>query len=357
MPATGALLAMAAGLCASAHADVVLKEQVSVQGSGLMSFANMSGTSTMSISGKRARSDSDLQMQSRWVRMFARAAGPTSTIILLDADRLYEIDSKKRQYRELSLSEQRQQLQKAMAAASDEQASGGQAAPQPAPTGMDESQCEWSDPKVEVKRTGRTATVAGFTAQQLTIVARQSCKDRKSSAVCDVALALDEWLAPSFDLGDEARQFNLAYAKQLGIASAADESMSRAQMFFARYQGAWSKVMEQMHEVKGYPVKSSFALGFGGPACHDQGGSDGASEPASAPAASPSALGAQIAGALFAHQKKAEPASAAAPEGAIPGLEDLIVPVRVDSQLLSASKESLPADTFQPPAGFRKVGG
>jgi hypothetical protein len=335
---------------APARADVMLKQQVSVEGTGLMSFANMSGTSTMSISGMRARTDSDMQMQSRLVRAFARGMGPTSTIVLLNADKLYEIDVKKRQYRELSLTEQREQMQKAM------NANGGQGGAQPAPTGMDESQCEWSDPKVDVRNTGNKATVAGFAAQQMTVVARQSCKDKKSGAVCDVALALDEWIAPGFDMGDEARQFNLAYAKQIGLSSAADESMSRAQMFFSRYKGAWEKVTERMREVKGYPVKSSFALGFGGAACKGQDDSGASGTSSSGSSAPPSDLGAQIAGALFGGRKKStaqEPAAAAQPT--IPGMEDLFVPMRVQSELLSASHDALPASTFEVPAGFKKT--
>jgi hypothetical protein len=342
-------------LSTAALADVKLQEKVSVEGTGLMSFANMSGTSTMSISGKRARTDSDLQMESRLVRMFARGMGQNSTIVLLDADKIYEIDAKKKQYQEISLADQRAQLQKAMTDSGGKPGAGAQ----PVPTGMDESQCEWSDPKVDVKKTGNTTTIAGFSAQEMTVVARQSCKDRKSGAICDVALSLDEWIAPSFDAGDEARQFNLAYAKQLGIQAAADESMSRAQALFSRYQGAWSKVMEQMREVKGYPVKSSFAFGFGGAACKDksdESGTSASSSDSSAPAASPSALGAQIAGALFSRKKKPEAAAAPATEAGIPGMEDLFIPIRVHSELVSASHDTLPADTFQVPAGFKKAG-
>jgi hypothetical protein len=336
---------------APTRADVMLRQQVSVEGTGLMSFANMNGTSTTAISGMRARMDSDMQMQSRLVRAFARGMGPTSTIVLLNADKLYEIDVKKREYRELSLTEQREQLQKAM------NANGAQGGAQPAPTGMDESQCEWSDPKVDVRDTGNKATVAGFAAQQMTVVARQSCKDKKTGAICDVALALDEWIAPGFDMGDEARQFNLAYAKQIGLATAADESMSRAQMFFSRYKGAWDKVTERMREVKGYPVKSSFALGFGGAACMDKGDSGANGTSSSSSSAPPSDLGAQIAGALFGGRKKsaAQEPAAAAPATTIPGMEDLFVPMRVHSELLSASHDSLPASTFEVPAGFKKT--
>ncbi|HEY4215260.1 MAG TPA: hypothetical protein VGM84_27565 [Steroidobacteraceae bacterium] len=343
-------------------ADVRLQEKVSVEGAGFMSFANMSGTSTVSISGQKARTDSDLQMQSRLVRVFARGMGPRSDIVLLEADRVYEIDAKKKQYREISLSDQRAQLQKAL---SERSKTGADA--QPSPTGMDESQCDWSEPKVDVKKPGNHATIATFDAQEVTIVARQSCTDRKSGAVCDVALSLDEWIAPGFDAGDEARQFNLAYAKQLGLQSPADESLSRAQALFGRYQGAWGKVMEQMRAMKGYPVKSTFALGLGGAACKDKdkgdagtassAGTDSSSAGSGASAASSSGLGAQLVGALFSRKKQPEEAAAPQTQAPVSGMEDLFVPVRVHSEMVSASHDPLPPETFQVPAGFRKTGG
>ncbi len=343
-------------------ADVKVQEKVSVEGTGLMSFANMSGTSTVSISGRNARTDSDLQMQSRIARVFARGMGPRSNIVLLDADRIYEIDVKNKQYREISLSDQRAQLQKAMSEAGKKP--GAEA--QPAPTGMDESQCEWSEPKVDVQKPGHRATIAGLETEEMTVVARQSCKDRKSGAICDVALSLDEWIAPGFPAGAEAREFNQEYAKQLGLQAPTDESLSRAQALFGRYQGAWSKVTEQMREVKGYPVKSTFALGLGGAACKDKsddaanGTSSGGTSSAAgsdAPATTPASLGAQLVGSLFSRKKKQEDAAAPAVEAPVAGMEDLFIPVRVHSQIVSASHEPLPSDTFQVPPGFHKTGG
>jgi len=53
----GLLLATArfASGIGAAEADVMIQERVAIEGRGLMSVASMSGTSTTSISGKRAR--------------------------------------------------------------------------------------------------------------------------------------------------------------------------------------------------------------------------------------------------------------------------------------------------------------
>src|SRR5689334_201447 len=100
--ATLAVLAFGA-----ARADVTLKERIAIEGQGLMSMANMSGTSTTAISGKRSRTESDLQMESKLVRMFAHGAGQSTEIVRLDEDKVFEIDPKKKTYKEESLADRR----------------------------------------------------------------------------------------------------------------------------------------------------------------------------------------------------------------------------------------------------------
>jgi hypothetical protein len=343
-------------LAGVAHADVTMKEHLAVEGQGIMAMANMSGTTTTSISGKRARTDNDLQMESRLVRMFAHGVGSNSEIVLLDQDKVYELNNAKRTYTESSLTERRAQMEKAMEQAQQQQAK------QPAPTGMDESECEWTDPTAEVSRTGQKATIAGFAAEQVTLVTKQSCKNRKTGAVCDVALYLDEWVAPSFDAGEEARAYGVAYAQQMGLMTGGREVTERAEALFGRYKSAWSKVLEKMQDIKGYPVKTTFSLGFGGPQCQtagaqqtaDSGGDSSSSAPTST---SPTSIAGQIAGSLFKRKKKAEEAPApATPATPLPAaMSGLIVPLKVTSELLSVSKEPLAADAFAPPPGFKKV--
>ena len=329
-----------------AHADVTMKERIAVEGQGMMAMANMSGTSTVAVSGKRSRTDNDLQMESKLVRMFARGAGQTSEIVRLDDDKVYDINNAKKTYTESSLTERRAQLQKAMDQAKQQQEK------QPSPTGMDESECEWSDPTAEVNRTGQKATIAGFAAEQVTLVTKQSCKNRKTGAVCDVALYLDEWVAPGFDAGDEVTKYRMAYAQQMGLMNGGREVTERAEALFSRYKSAWSKVVGKMRDIKGYPVKTSFTMGFGGPQC--QGGANTQTADSS-PAQTPGGLAGQIAGSLFKRKKKEE-APSAAPATPVPAaLNGMVMPLKVTSELLSVSKDSLGAGSFDPPAGYKKV--
>jgi hypothetical protein len=345
-----AVVMLAAG---AAHADVTMKEHMAVEGQGIMAMANMSGTTSISVSGKRSRTDNDLQMESRLVRMFARGVGSNSEIVRLDDDKVYELNNAKRTYTESSLTERRAQLEKALEQTKQQQEK------QPSPTGMDESECEWSDPTAEVNRTGQKATIAGFAAEQVTVVTKQSCKNRKTGAVCDVALFLDEWIAPGFDAGEEVRKYQVAYAQQMGMMSAGREVTERAEALFGRYKSAWSKVVDNMRDIKGYPVKTSFAMGFGGPQCQSGGANTQTADSGSSSSSSPPTTGglaSQIAGSLFKRKKKEEPAPTAAPATPLPAvMNGMIVPLKVTSELLSVSQDSLGADAFAPPAGFKKV--
>lgn len=324
-------------VCSGAvQADVTLQEKMSVEGAGMMRMANMNGTSTTSISGDKARIETNAQMESRMVRMLARGMGANADVVRLDQDKVYEINLKKKEYSEESLAVRRERLKQAMAQASQAQ---------PPVAGVDESQCEWSEPKADVKRTGERASVAGFDAERVTINASQACRDPKTGSVCEFGLMLDQWVAPTFAGGDDARQFYAAYAKQMGLGSGtAQEGVQRAEAMFGRYKGMWTQVASKMSDLKGYPVRSSFALAVGGPQCKSN-----ASAAQSQGADSEGGVAARLAGSLFKRNKTAEPSGAPA---TVNGLVPLLT---VRSELVSVSNQPVSLALFEAPADFKKV--
>lgn len=327
-----------------AHADVTLQEQMSIRGSGLMKMINMNGTSTTVIAGDRARTESDLQFESGMMRTLSRGAGASTEIVRLDRDTVYVLDDRKKTYTETTFSERRSQLEQAMAASRDSQAS-----QQAAASGVDESRCEWSDPQVNVSRTGQTRAIAGHQAERITIMASQSCTDRNSGQVCEFGLLLDQWLAPEFAAAGETQAYHQKYAQSLGLDAVGSRDFAqRAQSMFGAYEGMWQQVGEQMREVKGHPVSTSFSLGIGGPQCTSaqQMQQSGNSGPGVG-----GALGA-IGGLLG--RRKAEPAQ---PEPqatqVLPG--GLTPLMTISSELIAVSHDPAPADRFEVPAGYRKV--
>jgi len=324
-----------------------------------MAMGNMTIHTTTRIAGDRARSDSDMQMQSGMMRMFARG-GPTADIVRLDQDLVYSLDMKKKRYTQMSLADQRAQMQQAMAQAREAQAS-----QQSTASGVDESQCEWSEPKSTLKRTGEKAVFAGFAAERTTVTASQSCTDKSTGAVCDYALTLDQWLTPSFPAEKEALAYYRAYAEKMGFDAAASQNfMERSEQNFSQYAGIWTEVAKQMKDVKGYAVKSSFSLAIGGPKCAAETPTATASAPdqPSAPANVGRAVGGAIGGAiggLFGRKKPPETPAAEAPAAATPAATDsagdgMVPLMSVSTELVSVSTDRVGADTFEVPAGFKR---
>jgi hypothetical protein len=339
------LAGAAALLTPLAHADVRLTEAVAVEGSGMMSLANMSGSTTTAIAANSARIDNNMQMESRLARMFARDAGNITEVVRLDDDVVLEIENGKKRYRQTSVSARRAQLEQASQQLRQAQAQ------QPVGAGLDDSQCEWSEPKAQTTKTGNKASFAGVSAQQTTVVVKQSCKLRTNGAVCDVAIASDLWLAADFPGASEAQKFRRAYAEKLGLATGSGTFGQQAQSLLGRYPEAWKRLAEELGKVKGQPVKNVFSLEMDGAGCTSSSGQAGQS---GSSGGNPAEVASQIMGGLFGRKKSAEePAAAkAAPAGSSP---TATVILRLSSELTAIDSGPLDAGTFQAPAGFKKV--
>jgi hypothetical protein len=344
-----------------AFADVTTENRISIQGSGAMSIANMSGTSRTVISGTRSRTDQDIQLQSKLVRMFAHG-GPKAEIVLLDADKIDRLDINRKQYSEQTFADLKAHLQKALDKSQEQANNPENARP------MDDSRCEWLDPKVDVRRPADKATYAGYDAEHLTIVATQPCKDKETGAICEVALALDEWLAPTLTIGAETEKFHRAYAQKLGLdpsaAGSSGDISERAQAMFDRYKGVWGEILTRTKDVKGYPVKSSFSFAVGGPECKNgqpqqqqqADAAQGASSDNGGVPTSTSALASQMAGKLtsmFRKKKDDQAAQAAATSSVLP--DGLVPVITMTSELTSVSTDNVSPSVFEVPADFKKT--
>jgi len=356
--ALSGLLTLTAGI---ASADVTMQNTIAVEGVGAMAFGNMSGTTKTIISGDKSRTDNDIQMKSRLVRMLAHSAlGPTAEIVRLDQDKIYHLNINKKEYTESSFEQLRARLQQL----SDKMNESSEEAKRQ-PSAIDESKCEWLPAKVDVKRTGEKQQIAGYDAERLTITASQPCKDKQTGSICEVALGLDEWLASGFAESGEVQRFHKAYAQKMGLGEgSAQDVTKRAQAMFSRYKGIWTELASKMQGVKGYPVKSSFTLALGGEQCQNanakqaqsNGGGDSDSQ-----STNPAALAGAVAGKLGSlfHKKSdsdsgssaAAPAPAATPAPVPPGDVALMT---ISSQLVSVSSTAASADAFEVPADYKK---
>jgi hypothetical protein len=346
-PLAPALLA-AALLCgaAPASADVTLREALRVEGTGLMSMMNMSGTSTVQVSGNRARTDSDLQMESRMLRMFG-GVGPSAEIVRLDEDRLISLDLQNRTYTETTFTAQRAELEQAMAQMRESQQSQQQGM-----SGINESDCEWSEATARVERTGARAVIGNYPAEQVKLSATQSCRDRKSDQVCDFSLRVEQWVAPDFEMAAELMTYYQAFAEKMGLDATGSRSFSeRAETMFGGYDGIWRALAEHMQTLEGYPVKASMAFAIGGPQCRSTEQLQAATSGTGMPGVGEmlgGALGGRIGGMLG--RKRDD--SAAAPAATTVPADGMYTLMTITSELLAVERGPVSAAVFEIPAGF-----
>jgi hypothetical protein len=349
----GSILGFTAG---TAQADVTIESTTSVDGVGAMAFANMSGSSRTSISGDSARIDSDMKMQSKIIGFLARnSVGPSAEIVLLDQDKFYHLNINKKEYTETTFEQFRAQMQKM----SDQMNSSDD---KRQPSAVDQSKCVWLPAKVEVTKGGEKSQFAGYDAQRVTVTATQPCQDKDTGAICEIALVLDQWISADFGESSEARKFYAAYASKMGFDISNSQDVSqRAKALFGQYKGVWTEIADKMPKVKGYPVKSSFSLGIGGPQCKNSTSQQTQTSQTDNSSPNPGGIAGAVVGKLGGlFQKKKDPADAPAAPPA-PAVEPVVMPpgdvalMTVSSQVVSVSTAAVSADVFNVPPGFKKI--
>jgi hypothetical protein len=340
----------------TAQADVTIVRSTSVDGVGGMAFANMSGTSSTSISGERSRTDNDMKMQSKLVGFLARnALGPSAEIVLLDQGKLYHLNMNKKEYTETTFEQLRAQMQKV-----SDQMNTSENKQQP--SAVDQSKCIWLPAKVDVTKRGEKAQFAGYDAQRVTVTATQPCQDKETGAICEVVLVLDQWISADFAESSEARKFYSAYVSKMGMDfSNSQDASERAKALFGQYKGLWSEVAAKMQTVKGYPVKSSFTLGLGGAQCKDSNSQQAQTSQADSTPQSPGGIAGAVAGKLGGFFQKKKDTGDAPPAPPAPARAAVVMPpgdvalMTVSSQLVSVSTNAVSADAFTVPASFKRI--
>jgi len=348
-------------LAGLAHADITVEQQITVDGFGPSKFGAMEGKSTTAISGDRARTERQSQFTSKLLRALARGSSTnTVSIIRLDAERVDDIDNANKQYTETTFQEMRDATARALQNAQNSKPEAQQQAPSGAP--VDDSKCEWSPARAELKQSGEHASFAGADAARATITVTQTCTDKTKGTSCDFVFVLDQWLASDIPGTLETREFWQKYAQKLNLSGELAENMqANSQAVFDRYKKGWGEALKQAGSLKGYPVKTVFAMQFGGPQCKDDSSSSSSGGSADSSGGdnagstsvptSPSSAVSSVAMGLFnkLHKKQDAPPPA---EAAAPGMVQLF---QMSTETVALRTDAIPGALFEVPAGFRKI--
>jgi hypothetical protein len=336
-----------------ARADVTVVQKITSDGFGPIKFGAMTGSNTTAIAGDRSRVDGNLQFNSKILRMFQHGTGNTVSVIRLDKELEYEIDPAKKQYSEVTFAQMRAAAERRAQEAKEKGSTTEKEQPSGAP--VKESDCKWSPPRTEVTRSADSRTIAGAEAKRVTVSVTTTCEDTKDNTSCDFVYLIDQWLTPERPGAAETRAFWTSYAKKRDLSGELAAAMQgNAQQVFQRYKGSWSEAMAKAGTLKGYSMKSTFAMQIGGPKCKSaQGSKDSSQSESTPPPTSPSdAVGGLAMGLFKKFQKKPDETP---PADATPISPDMTQIFGLTTEIASISTDSIPGSQFEPPDGYTKI--
>jgi hypothetical protein len=245
---------------APAGAAVTVQSKLTIDGTGAMAMASLTSNMTEVIDGDRSRSETQLKFDSGLIQAVARgAAGDQIEIVNLQAEKILQLNPRKRRYTEWSFADMRAQLSKIQSMRSGPGV----------PVAFDDSQCAWSPASSRSTRRGRSS-VAGVDTEQWNITATQICSDRKTGRKCEMELDMNFWLGRSSKTDDQRQRFYRRYAEKLGLQQPNNKAVQeRAQAMFGRYDGLWQESSRRLAALQGSVMRSEYALALGGPECAD----------------------------------------------------------------------------------------
>lgn len=379
----------AALLASPARADITQSKAMTFD----MGLAKINSTITDRLSGQKKRSDTDTKCEGFLLSMICGDMRG-GEIVRLDKDVTWRLEPKKKSYMETAFATPEQiAAAKAQRAALLEQLKN---CPQPGQSpGADTSKCDMSPPKVEVKKTDETATIAGHQTRRSWVALTQTCNNKSTGEACEYTIRFDVWLTQDTIPGlAEERSFRTAYMHKMGLDEETMASLTpQLQGYFAPYANALKEVGAKAGDLSGFPLKTTVSIEVGGEHCaaakqkeQQQGGSvtaNAADAAGSAAASSTSAVagaaaqeavaqstGGSLAGSIAGsaagafgrsmvsglfNKKKSQQATAPQTQSAPAASPAHVTILSLTTETTSISSDAIPADQFEIPAGWKLV--
>ncbi len=136
------------------------------------------------------------------------------------------------------------------------------------PQAPDTSHCQLSSPVLKVTATGEHATIIGHDARKTDVVLSQTCTDRQTGDVCEINYGFEVWLTSDAIAGtDERSAFTRKYLAAEGLDPNSPQLQHTVERFMAPYAGELKQLQGKAADLKGYPLRTTFYMAFGGPHC------------------------------------------------------------------------------------------
>lgn len=333
------VLALGGGIEAI-RADVTLVEKTVFEGIGERQWFASEGDNTTIVSGDKLRQESNSKPTGALLKRFDKEGFRTATITRLDRKLMYMVDYKSESYQEFPFSSyeaMQEEMKKSMEQAKEPGASGEETKPT----------FECDPVKLAANRPGGKSTVAGFDAQQVVITGDQTCRDLETKATCRIVYTYDLWTTQATNEMKELQDFYRKQAEAMGISMDSSQMKAiagAAQALASANTEGLEAVLKELSKVEGHPVKTHIRIETGG----DCASSGGQGEESSGSGMKD--VGSALKG-LFKKKDKPEEAGKK-PAATAPGMTKVF---GMSTELISVAKTGAPADSFDPPAGFKKT--
>lgn len=132
----------------------------------------------------------------------------------------------------------------------------------------DTSRCQLSPPVLNVNATDEHATIVGHDARKTSVVMSQTCTDTQTGDVCEMDYGFDTWLTTDEIPGtDERNAFTRQYLQAQGLDPNNPQLQRTVRQFMAPYADQLKQLQGKAADLKGYPLRTTFYMAFGGPHC------------------------------------------------------------------------------------------
>ena len=233
----------------SLHADVKTEERIKFELGGML------GKMVNIFGGKDAREGTVTTVALKGPRL-STMTNDGGQIIDLSEEKIYQLDSKKKNYRVMTFAQIRQQMEEAKAKAEkamrEEQAKQKDTPPPPAQKPEDVMEIDF-----DVKKTGQTRSISGFNTNQVlvTVTVREKGKTLDQSG--GLQITTDMWLAPSIPAMKEIADFHMQYAQKLFgpmVAGASPQDMAAATAIYPLLKPALERMNAEQAKLQGTSV-------------------------------------------------------------------------------------------------------
>jgi hypothetical protein len=224
---------------ATANADVKAQEKTQVK------FEGMLGRMMNLFGGSRAK---DGIIQTVIVKGDRKATMTTEsgTIVDLAEEKVYEVNFKDKSYKVVTFAELRRKIEDARKEAEEEARKN---------SGKKDPDQKEMQVTFDVKATGQTRQVNGYACRQVVTTIGVHEKGKTLEQAGGILMTVDSWMAPPIAAMKEATDFDIRYARKLGLDPTAG-GIAQAMAMYPGLKDAMDKFQKERVNMDGTPVQS-----------------------------------------------------------------------------------------------------